>query len=167
MLDNQLIIKGYQRIARWKRCTESAVCKKGCCVSIPYPNRTLSQNLFIFVHWKLYGLVLLWFYEGIITEEWVAIPFSRGSFAFRNWTCVSCIAGRFFTVWTTKEAQLHSHDWLNLWPLATDTISNLSPLPGIQGNRTESSNPLITPLIPLATISLVVGYLETHQKLPC
>ena len=116
---------------------------------------------------EAYGLVLLWFYEGIITEEWVAIPFSRGSFALRNWTCVSCIAGRCFTVWTTKEAQLHSHDWLNLWPLATDTISNLSPLPGIQENRTESSNPLITPLTPLATISLVLGYLETHQKLPC
>ena len=29
--------------------------------------------------------------------EWVAIPFSRGSSRPRNWTCISCIAGRFFT----------------------------------------------------------------------
>ena len=31
--------------------------------------------------------------------EWVAIPFSRGSSQPRDWTQVSCIAGRFFTVW--------------------------------------------------------------------
>ena len=35
--------------------------------------------------------------------EWVAIPFSRGSSWPRNWTCVSCIAGRFFTIWATRE----------------------------------------------------------------
>ena len=36
--------------------------------------------------------------------EWVAIPFSRGSSQPRAWTWVSCIAGRFFTVWATREA---------------------------------------------------------------
>ena len=36
--------------------------------------------------------------------EWVAIPFSRGSSQPRDWTRVSCIAGRFFTVWATREA---------------------------------------------------------------
>ena len=36
--------------------------------------------------------------------EWVAIPFSRGSSWPRNWTWVSHIAGRFFTVWATREA---------------------------------------------------------------
>ena len=36
--------------------------------------------------------------------EWVAVPFSRGSAQTRDWTQVSCIAGRFFTVWATKEA---------------------------------------------------------------
>ena len=36
--------------------------------------------------------------------EWVAIPFSRGSSRPRDGTWVSCIAGRFFTVWTTREA---------------------------------------------------------------
>ena len=29
--------------------------------------------------------------------EWVAIPFSKGSFWSRDWTRVSCTAGRFFT----------------------------------------------------------------------
>ena len=31
------------------------------------------------------------------TLEWVAMPSSRGSFQPRDWTCISCIAGRFFT----------------------------------------------------------------------
>ena len=34
--------------------------------------------------------------------EWVAIPFSKGSSQFRDWTQVSHIAGRFFTNWTTR-----------------------------------------------------------------
>ena len=40
--------------------------------------------------------------------EWVAIPFSRGSSWPRDRTQVSCIAGRFFTIWATREAQ----EWL-------------------------------------------------------
>ena len=35
--------------------------------------------------------------------EWVAIPFSRGSSWPRDWTWVSCIAGRFLTIWATRE----------------------------------------------------------------
>ena len=31
--------------------------------------------------------------------EWVAVPFSRGSFQPRDWSWVSCIAGRFLTIW--------------------------------------------------------------------
>ena len=38
--------------------------------------------------------------------HWVAIPFSRGSFQFRDGTRVFCIEDRFFTIWTTREAQL-------------------------------------------------------------
>ena len=36
--------------------------------------------------------------------EWVAISFSRESSQPRDWTQVSCIADRFFTVWATREA---------------------------------------------------------------
>ena len=35
--------------------------------------------------------------------EWVAISFSRGSSRPRDWTQVSCIAGRHFTIWATRE----------------------------------------------------------------
>ena len=36
--------------------------------------------------------------------DWVAISFSRGSSWPRDWTQVSHIAGRHFTVWATREA---------------------------------------------------------------
>ena len=39
--------------------------------------------------------------------EWVAISSSRGSSQPRGWTLVSHIAGRFFTVWDTREAHIH------------------------------------------------------------
>ena len=37
--------------------------------------------------------------------EWVAFSFSRGSSQPRDQTQVSCIAGRLFTIWATREAQ--------------------------------------------------------------
>ena len=43
--------------------------------------------------------------------EWVAIFFSRGSSQPRDWSQVSCIGGRFFTVWATRESwkmKIHS-----------------------------------------------------------
>ena len=36
--------------------------------------------------------------------EGAAISFSMGSSQPRNWTWVSWIAGRFFTIWATREA---------------------------------------------------------------
>ena len=38
--------------------------------------------------------------------EWVAFPFFRESSQLRDQTQVSCIAGRFFTNWVTREAHL-------------------------------------------------------------
>ena len=37
--------------------------------------------------------------------EWVAYPFPSRSSQLRNWTGVSCIAGRFLTNWATREVQ--------------------------------------------------------------
>ena len=37
--------------------------------------------------------------------EWAAFPFSRGPSQPRDWTQVSHIAGGFFTIWATSEAQ--------------------------------------------------------------
>ena len=39
--------------------------------------------------------------------ESVVMCFSRGSSHTRDQTCISCITGRFFTVWATREAQLN------------------------------------------------------------
>ena len=59
--------------------------------------------------------------------EWVAMPFSRGSFWPRDWTQVSCIAGEFFTSWATREAlsevvtiTFQSHVWA--WEEATASL---------------------------------------------
>ena len=38
--------------------------------------------------------------------EWVAISFSRRSSWPRDWTWVSCIVGRCFTIWATREVQM-------------------------------------------------------------
>ena len=38
--------------------------------------------------------------------EWVAFPFSKRSSWPRDWILVSRIAGRFFTVWSTREAPI-------------------------------------------------------------
>ena len=40
--------------------------------------------------------------QAIILER-VSISFSRGTSWPRDWTCVSCIAGRFFTCWAFRE----------------------------------------------------------------
>ena len=39
--------------------------------------------------------------------EWVAILFFKGSSKHRTWTQVSHIASRFFTIWSTREAQFY------------------------------------------------------------
>ena len=60
--------------------------------------------------------------------EWVAIPFSRGSSQPRDWTWVSCIAGRF---WATGEAQWYSILWFHtgFWSFLT-----ISPIPTPSGH---------------------------------
>ena len=59
--------------------------------------------------------------------EWVAISFSRGSYWPRDRTWVSCIAGRRFTIWATREAlkilpQNHSSKVSVHWHLAFFTV---------------------------------------------
>ena len=45
--------------------------------------------------------------------EWVAIPFFRRSSLRKDQTQVSCIAGRFFTVWATKTPNSFIHSIIN------------------------------------------------------
>ena len=41
--------------------------------------------------------------------EWVVVSFSRVSSPPRDQTPVSCIAGRFFTIWTTRETYIYKY----------------------------------------------------------
>ena len=69
-------------------------------------------------HWKWKSLSRIWslwppwsVVRGILQARIlgsVAFPFSRESSQLRNWTQVSCIAGRFFTSWATSEAPLEA-----------------------------------------------------------
>ena len=47
--------------------------------------------------------------------EWVAVPFSKGSSWPRDWTQVSCIVSRCFTIWTTREAHQCKRRRFSLW----------------------------------------------------
>ena len=65
--------------------------------------------------------------------EWIAISFSRGSSQPRNWTWVSRIAGRLFTIWATREAP----DWnisIYLSKFVVVVIWNLYAIKTIQQN---------------------------------
>ena len=44
--------------------------------------------------------------------EWVAFPFSRGSFQPKDRTQVSCVTGEFFTIWAAREAQEYWSGWV-------------------------------------------------------
>ena len=63
-------------------------------------------------HWKWKSLSQVWFFDTVheIFQtrilEWVAVPFSRVSSQPRDQTQISCIAGRFFTSWATREEQV-------------------------------------------------------------
>ena len=48
--------------------------------------------------------------------EWVAISFSRGSSWPRDWTLVSCIPGRLFNLWATREGFDLGHTWSSGFP---------------------------------------------------
>ena len=83
--------------------------------------------LSLFTHWwseseshsvvsnslQSHGLYMDYTVHGILQArilQWVAFPFSRGSFQPRDRTQVSHIAGGFFTSWTTREAPQNCSD---------------------------------------------------------
>ena len=69
------------------------------------------------------------------TLEWVAIPFSRGSSWLRDWTWVSCITGRSFTIWATQCLTLNlSSSYL------TDLKMIITRIVGGLGKCLEQSN---------------------------
>ena len=67
-----------------------------------FPTQRLIPGL-LHCRWILYQLS----HKGSLKMlEWVAYPFSSWSSQPRNWTRVSCIAGRFFTKWAIREAHI-------------------------------------------------------------
>ena len=89
--------------------------------------------------------------------EWVAYPFSSGSFWPRNRTGVSCIAGRFFTNWAIREALMKTYllrkSIVGFLPFLLLTFSSthkliavlISPMleHGDRGEERVSGNPLL------------------------
>ena len=59
--------------------------------------------------------------------EWVAIPFSRGCSQPRDWTQVSCTAGRFFTIWATRAVPWHKEYTTIQFHVPRNTKLNKSP----------------------------------------
>ena len=58
--------------------------------------------------------------------EWVAILISRGSFQSRDQTPIPCIAGRFFSVWATRETPrgrgyMYTYCDSHCWTVETNT----------------------------------------------
>ena len=75
------------------------------------------------------------------TLKWVAVPFSRGSSQTRDQTQVSGIAGRFFTIWATRETlqRMYAAKLLQLCPTLCNPVDGNppgSPVPGILQART-------------------------------
>ena len=60
--------------------------------------------------------------------EWVACCFSCGSSQPRNWTWVSCIAGRFFTNWAINEALIKTKVVLKCLTIIVNLVYFLSIL---------------------------------------
>ena len=82
--------------------------------------------------WPFFGIAFLWGWRmktdlfqscgllhGVLQGwilEWVALPFFRGSSQHKNRTQVSHTAGRFFTIWATREAQEY---WSVAYPFSS------------------------------------------------
>ena len=85
---------------------------------------------------------------------WIAIPFSRGSSRPRDRTRVSCIAGRFFTGCTTREAcggtQYFLCSVVQSCLTLCDPMDCIPPgtsVHGIPGQESWSGLPFLTPTI--------------------
>ena len=80
-----------------------------CFLFVPFvfiPFSLLSPS-FIWLVVFFFSIHIFFFYtvQGILQVrilDGVAVPFSRGSFQPRDWTHISCLAGRFFTSWATR-----------------------------------------------------------------
>ena len=74
--------------------------------------------------------------------EWVAIPYSRGSSRPRDQTWISHIAGRFFTIWATREAH-HLTYFLHIYFESMSVCVCVWPLKFYSLHKFDLSNSII------------------------
>ena len=86
--------------------------------------------------------------------EWVAFPFSRGSSQPRDQTQVSCIVGRFFTVWATREAQIVKVKVTQLCSTLCDPMGLYSPCHSRGQNTGVGSLSLLQRISPTQILNL-------------
>ena len=89
--------------------------------------------------------------------EWVAIPFSRESSPPRDQTQVSCLAGRFFTIWAPREAPYDPEEVPNAPTRAV--ISGGPEWAGCNPVSLGKVKPTIQSIWPLLSFSPVEGTL--------
>ena len=91
--------------------------------------------------------------------EWIDMPFSKRFSWPRDRTQVSYIAGRFLTIWTTREARDHSQVKLNTERLTTKHKLPLGFLGGASGK-----DPTCQSRRPKRHASLVAQTIKTHLE---
>ena len=67
---------------------------------------------------SVHGILQAWILE------WIVIPFSRGTSQPRDQTLVSCVAGRFFTIWATEK----SLNWARPMKVAQSCLTLCDPM---------------------------------------
>ena len=98
--------------------------------------------------------------------KWLAIAFSRGSSWLRDWTWVSCIAGRFFTIWATALIPpwyCSSSELTGSWPTGSTLARSILDMTcfDILTSTYTASNTAITSFD--MSVSLTAGFYNGHS----
>ena len=107
--------------AAWPQCMY-------VCVSVRVSGAQSCPTLCNSMEWSPPGSSVQEILQARILER-PAIPFSRGSSWPKGRTQVSCIAGRFFTIWATREDPGHSGASPGGWVEPKGDVTEGSPLP--------------------------------------
>ena len=121
----------------------------------------LSRVWLFVIPWTVLCSSVHGIFEGSILE-W-AIPFFRRSSQPRNGTQVSCIAGRFFTVWATHFSSVAQSCLDSLWPHGLQHTRLPCPSPSLRAY--SSSHPLSWWCHPTSSSS-VVPFSSSLQSFP-
>ena len=98
--------------------------------------------------------------------ELVAYPFSSGSSWPRNWTKVSHIAGRFFTNWAVREAQVYPKMYHKCWSQHSLVRVNITRWP-LRKRLNLRISEVYDPAIWSPSQSRFTGCLQNHSLPSC